>query len=58
MYRKTEQEGPPLPGDYCGLRYNAPVAVCILNSSYIATELRVIAQRVFGTSVAVYIANS
>lgn len=31
---------PPLPGDYFVLRYQAPVAVCTLNSSETATELR------------------
>ena len=31
---------PPLPGDYFVLRYQAPVAVCTLNSPQIAVELR------------------
>lgn len=31
---------PALPGDYFVLRYQAPVAVCTLNSPKIATELR------------------
>lgn len=31
---------PPLPGDYFVLRYQAPVAVCTLNSSELAAELR------------------
>lgn len=31
---------PPLPGDYYVLRYQAPVAVCTLNSSQIAAEIR------------------
>ncbi len=30
---------PPLPGDYFVLRYRAPVAVCTLNSSGLASEL-------------------
>ena len=34
---------PPLPGDYFVLRYQAPVAVCTLNSSQTAVELRDIA---------------
>jgi tetrahydromethanopterin S-methyltransferase subunit A len=31
---------PPLPGDYNVVRYQAPVAVCTLNSSALATEIR------------------
>lgn len=31
---------PPLPGDYHVLRYQAPVAVCTLNSSNLVAELR------------------
>ena len=31
---------PPLPGDYYVLRYQAPVAVCTLNSSELAAEIR------------------
>jgi len=31
---------PPLPGDYCVVRHQAPVAVCTLNSSALATEIR------------------
>ena len=31
---------PPLPGDYHVLRYQAPVALCTLNSSEVAAELR------------------
>ena len=41
----TEEPGerrgwPPLPGDYHVLRYQAPVAVCTLNSSELAAEIR------------------
>jgi tetrahydromethanopterin S-methyltransferase subunit A len=36
-----ERKGwPPLPGDYHVLRYQAPVAVCTLNSPELAAELR------------------
>jgi tetrahydromethanopterin S-methyltransferase subunit A len=31
---------PPLPGDYHVIRYQAPVAVCTLNSSELAVQLR------------------
>lgn len=31
---------PPLPGDYYVLRFQAPVAVCTLNSSELAAEIR------------------
>ena len=31
---------PPLPGDYYVLRYQAPVAVCTLNSSELAADIR------------------
>ena len=31
---------PPLPGDYYALRFQAPVAVCTLNSSELAAEIR------------------
>lgn len=30
---------PPLPGDYCVIRYQAPVAVCTLNSDDVAAAL-------------------
>jgi tetrahydromethanopterin S-methyltransferase subunit A len=30
---------PPLPGDYRVLRYGAPVAVCVLNSQHLITEM-------------------
>lgn len=35
-----ERQGwPPLPGDYCVVRYQAPVAVCTLNSASVAQQL-------------------
>ena len=36
----SERQGwPPLPGDYHVLRYRAPIAVCTLNSSDLASQL-------------------
>lgn len=37
----AERQGwPPLPGDYHVLRYRAPVAVCTLNSTALASRLK------------------
>lgn len=37
---KERMGWPPLPGDYYVVRHQAPVAVCTLNSSELATEIR------------------
>ncbi|MBV8894294.1 MAG: tetrahydromethanopterin S-methyltransferase subunit A, partial [Acidobacteria bacterium] len=38
--RTSARDGPPLAGSYYVLRYQAPVAVCTLNSGELAGELR------------------
>lgn len=37
---ETRDGWPPLPGDYQVLRFQAPVAVCTLNSDHLITELK------------------
>ncbi len=37
---EQRQGWPPLPGDYYVLRYQAPIAICTLNSASLATVLR------------------